>query len=68
MRQGRCKGLCHMGLSGIVFLFMWDLHQVTNAFASSRLKWADTFLLSSGWIRLVPQSPWIQPFKEMKMY
>lgn len=60
-------GLYHMGLAGIVFLFTWDLHQVINAFAYSPIKWADTFLLSSGLIYLVPQSPWIQAFKEMKM-
>lgn len=67
MRQARHIGLCHMGLTGIVFLFTWDLYQVINAFASSCVKWADTFLLSSGLICLVPQSPWIQAFKEIKM-
>lgn len=60
-------GLCHMGLTGIVFLFTWDLHQVIIALASSHVKWAETFLLSSVLICLVPQSPWIQAFKEMKM-
>lgn len=60
-------GLYHMGHAGCVFLFMWDLHEVINAFASSHVKWAETFLLPSGLICLVPQSPWIQAFKEMKM-
>lgn len=66
MRQEKHLVLCHMGLTNFIFTFTWDLQQVVNAFPFSLVKRGDTFLLSSGLPCLVPQSPWIQAFTEMK--